>query len=127
MAELLRFHPPTPGVARLAVEETDIGGTVLQPGQLAGANLWAVCQDPVRYECPHELRLDRKPARPYPFGAGPHFCLGYNLAKLQLATGLRVLADRVPDLALACTRAELEMTLDPFYGPTRLPVRIPEA
>jgi len=125
--ELLRFHPPTPGVARLALEETDIGGTVLQPGQLAGANLWSVCHDPARYECPQELRLDRKPGRPYPFGAGPHFCLGYNLAKLQLATGLRVLATRAPQLQLACTREEVEMSLDPFYGPTTLPVRITEA
>lgn len=127
VAELLRFHPPTPGVARLALEEVDCGGTVVRPGQLASPNLWSVCKDPKRYEAPDELRLDRAQGRPYAFGAGPHFCLGYNLAKLQLATGLRVLAERAPGLALACTRDELTWSLDPFYGPTSLPVRIGEA
>jgi cytochrome P450 len=127
VAELLRFHPPTPGVARLALEEVDCGGTVLQPGQLASPNLWAVCKDPARYDAPEELRLDRRPGRPYAFGAGPHFCLGFNLAKLQLTTGLRVLAERAPELELACSRDDLTWSLDPFHGPLALPVRIGEA
>lgn len=122
--ELLRLDPPTPGVARLVLDEVDIGGTVLQPGQLAVPNLLAVCRDPARYDAPEELRLDRRQQRPYPFGAGPHFCIGYNLAKLQLATGLRVLASAAPDLELACAPTAIERTMDPFNGPTALPVRL---
>jgi len=124
VAELLRFHPPAGGVFRLAGEEIDVGGTVLQPGELAVPNLWAACRDARRYDSPDELRLDRKPGRPHPFGAGAHFCIGYAQAKVVLATGLRALRARAPQLALAVDPADLHWSQDPFDGLDSLPVRI---
>jgi cytochrome P450 len=122
--ELLRFHPPAGGVFRLAGEEIDIGGTVLQPGALAVPSLWAACRDARRYDEPDELRLDRKPGKPHPFGAGTHFCIGYVQAKLVLEAGLRALRDRAPVLTLAVDADELPWTQDPFDGLQSLPVRI---
>ncbi|MEA3056483.1 MAG: hypothetical protein QOD30_1915 [Actinomycetota bacterium] len=124
VAELLRFHPPAGGVFRLAGEEIDVGGTVLQPGQLAVPNLWAACRDARRYDAPDELRIDRKPGRPHPFGAGSHFCIGYAQAKLVLAAGLSALRERAPVLSFAVDPAELPWSQDPFDGLHALPVRI---
>ncbi|MEA3019224.1 MAG: hypothetical protein QOI47_748 [Actinomycetota bacterium] len=124
VTETLRFHPPATGVFRLAIEEVDCGGTVLQPGQLAVPNLVAACRDPKRYDDADALQLDRKPGRPYPFGAGPHFCLGFNQAKITLAAGLGNLAARAPHLRLAVDAAAVPFSRDPFDGVTSLPVRL---
>jgi len=55
------------------------------------------------------------------FGAGPHFCLGINLARAELAEALTFLAPRMPELALD---GEPELGgVEGIYGIDRLPLR----
>ena len=75
------------------------------------------------FESPDELRIDRKPNH-VAFGIGHHFCLGANLARMELRIALRELLRRVPDMRFAnagpviephslvrsCTRMELLFT-----------------
>jgi cytochrome P450 len=122
VTELLRYDPMTTSLARLAVDEVDVGGTTLQPGQLALVNLYGVCRDERRYDAPDELRIDRTGVRPYAFGAGAHFCLGHVLAKTTIAAGLTELARRAPRIEVTSDRST--WTHDPFHGPTSLPARI---
>ena len=56
------------------------------------------------------------------FGAGPHACLGVNLARAELHVGLRALLDRLPGLALDPTDDEPVVAGYAFRGPARLPV-----
>ena len=55
------------------------------------------------------------------FSSGIHYCLGHALARSEAAISLRMLADRMPDLALAGTVKRRNATI--IRGPARLPVQ----
>ena len=50
---------------------------------------------------PENFRIDRNPNSHLAFGFGTHFCLGNQLARLELTTMVRKLLRRLPDLRLA--------------------------
>lgn len=59
------------------------------------------------------------------FGHGIHFCLGAPLARLEVATGLRMLFDRFPQLELAVPAARLKPLGSLISnGHQQLPVRL---
>jgi hypothetical protein len=45
--------------------------------------------------------IDRTPNEHITFGLGPHYCLGANLARMEIATVIGALLERLPDLRLA--------------------------
>jgi cytochrome P450 len=57
--------------------------------------------DPQANEHPEKLDLERKPNRHVAFGAGIHFCLGHQLARIEAKCALRALFERWPRLELA--------------------------
>jgi cytochrome P450 len=68
-----------------------------------------------------DIEADRGSAKSLTFGAGPHFCLGMNLARAELQEGLAFLAPRMPGLALD---GEPEYdTITGIYGMHSLPVK----
>jgi cytochrome P450 len=56
------------------------------------------------------------------FGFGPHFCVGHQLARIQMRTGLRLLLDRFPRLHLDSERPPLFRGWE-YRGPATLAVR----
>ena len=56
------------------------------------------------------------------FGAGPHYCLGVNLARAEMQEALAHLAPRMPDLALA--GEPVYGTIDGIYGLDALPLTL---
>ena len=54
------------------------------------------------------------------FGAGVHYCLGANLARLELREALTFMAERMPGLRLD-DKVEYE-TIMGIYGLARLPI-----
>jgi len=121
-AELLRFAPPT-GVARFAREDLVCRDVQLHGGQMSILDLEGACRDARRYAEPDTLDLTRETGRQLAFGAGPHFCLGANLAKVVLETAFRTLATRFPALDLACAPDDVRWDYDTFQGVVSLPVR----
>ena len=51
-----------------------------------------------------------------PSGAGPHYCLGANLARLVVPSALSTLARQFPALHLAGAEDEVRWGGTPFYG-----------
>jgi hypothetical protein len=98
--EILRFDSPVQNTARHAVRDTTVEGVpigrhVLVALMLAGAN-----RDPAVFDHPHHFDVTRANAKDHlAFSAGPHYCLGAALARLEGEIGLRMLFDRFPDLA----------------------------
>jgi cytochrome P450 len=127
VAELLRFYPPVAGTVRLPVKPATCRGTDVDAGQVVGVSFDPVCKDPHHVDRPDELDITRTPGKQYAFGAGPHYCLGANLARLVLETGFRDLAARYPTLRLARDPATAPWTQDPFRGIVELPVHVPES
>ncbi|MCH0566876.1 cytochrome P450 [Streptomyces sp. MUM 2J] len=124
--ELLRFLLLSPSglPVRVAVEDVDLGGQTIRAGETVAVLHHVANRDPGLYTCPNDLDLGRSDAvKHMSFGAGPHFCLGAPLARLELQTALLQLTQRVPTLRLAVPPAEVEWKEGGLQrGPRILPV-----
>ncbi|ATE54500.1 cytochrome P450 [Actinosynnema pretiosum] len=101
--ELLRYTPiaATAGFTRVATEDVELGGVVVRAGEAVLVDLDSANRDERVFADPDVLDLGR-PRNPHlAFGHGPHFCLGAQLARMELEVALGVLLDRVPGLRLA--------------------------
>ena len=121
--EILRFEPIAPFTARITQEEIAYRDVVFPEGTLIFACAQTANRDPEEYEEPEafDIAADRGRAKPLTFGAGPHFCLGANLARAELQEAFALLAPRMPGLALD-GEPEYDTPLG-LYGMKRLPIR----
>lgn len=124
VAEVLRFSPPAQSVARYTPVDMVCQEVQLRAGQVASANIVAACRDPRRHRDPDRLDIGRDPGKQLAFGAGPHYCLGANLAKLGLGIAFERLAERCPTMAIADPEA-VEWDYEGFAGIVGLPVVTP--
>jgi cytochrome P450 len=83
LEELLRFETPTANLWRTALHDTMINGQEIKAGQYVVA--WAGAANFDETYFPHSEQFDirRSPNPQLTLGHGPHFCLGYLLARLQ--------------------------------------------
>ncbi|WP_141701191.1 cytochrome P450 [Methyloceanibacter methanicus] len=100
--ELCRYTTPVQSTKpRYVARDCEFFGQKLQRGDnivglLAGANY-----DPAAFDEPDELKLDRLPNPHLAFGTGIHFCLGMQLARVEVQSALTRLYARYPNLELA--------------------------
>jgi len=98
--ELLRFESPSQHTARLAPEETQLGGKSIRKRQAVIAVMGAGNRDPERFPEPDRLDLERKDNRHLAFGWAAHFCFGAALARLEGQIAFRLLLDRLQYLKM---------------------------
>jgi cytochrome P450 len=97
--ELLRYESPVQMTGRIALRDTVLDGVEIRAGTMLALLLGAANRDPAVFPNPDEFDLDRPNSRDHvAFSAGVHYCLGANLAKMEGATGLRMLFERFPSL-----------------------------
>jgi len=120
--ELLRFTTLGYGAPRFAVHDLVLCGQPIAQGDLLLCPFPAANHDPATWPEPHRLDLTRAPSAHLAFSLGPHYCLGANLARLEIATALGMVAHRFPDMTLAGP-AMWEHTFL-FRNITALPVRL---
>ena len=122
--ELLRFDTPVPCFERWVLEDTEVGGVMLERGAKLALLYASANRDPRKFDAPDTLALGRDPNPHVSFGLGIHFCLGAPLARLELQIALPALARRFPGLRLADERAPLDYgTGFVIRGVQRLAVR----
>jgi cytochrome P450 len=97
--EALRWATPTAGLYRLVKRDTTIAGTPIAAGGMVYLAIAAAHFDAAVYPDPHQFRLDR-PGTHLGFGAGPHYCVGAPLARLESRAALSALLDACPRLRL---------------------------
>jgi cytochrome P450 len=99
--ELLRYDSPVQmATPRVATSDIEVDGHVIPEGETVIAIVGAGNRDPQRFDQPDHLDVGRTDPSPLSFGAGPHFCLGAALARLEGAVAFETLARRLPDLQL---------------------------
>ncbi len=125
--EALRYEPITPFTARVTVEELTYRDVTFPPDTIVmvcsftgNRNLPSDAAEPDSFD----ITVERPRARALTFGAGVHYCLGANLARLELEEGLAFLARRMPRLELD-GEPEFESILG-IYGLAKLPIRFGE-
>jgi cytochrome P450 len=99
--ETLRYDPPVQLTARVARATIPIGPAEATDGALILLLLAATGRDPAVFADPDRFDLSRNTGGHLAFAAGPHFCLGAPLARLEAATALTAFARRVTDPELA--------------------------
>jgi cytochrome P450 len=122
--ELLRyFSIADTGTGRIALEDTEIGGTLIRAGEGVIVSLLAANHDPAVFPDPGTLDPARRIRQHVAFGSGPHQCIGQSLARAELEIVYRTLFRRIPALRLAVPLDELAVKDDAFvYGLHELPV-----
>ena len=96
--ELLRFESPSQHTARLAPEDTELGGKSIRKRQAVIVVMGAANRDPERFPDPDRLDLSRADNRHVAFAWGGHFCFGAPLARIEGQITFNTLLRRMPTL-----------------------------
>jgi cytochrome P450 len=98
--EIIRYVSPVAHNLRLVTQDTELRGHPLKEGDLV-ANWLASCnRDEDVFPDPDRFDIARDPNPHIGFGYGEHFCLGANLARLEIRIALQELMDHIPAIEL---------------------------
>jgi cytochrome P450 len=124
--ESMRHSPSVCSTVRTVLEDATYGGYTFPAGSFIILNTFAANRDPEVYSDPDTFDITREsPPAILTFGGGVHYCLGANLARMELAGALTVLARRMPNprrIGSAPWKPMLGMS-----GPTELTVEFDSA
>jgi cholest-4-en-3-one 26-monooxygenase len=121
--EMLRWTSPVKNMCRTLTADTDFHGTQLNQGEKIMLLFESANFDEKVFDDPESFRIDRYPNNHVAFGFGTHFCLGNQLARLELTLMQGRLLERLPDMELA-SGAELPLRPANFVsGLEAMPVR----
>jgi cytochrome P450 len=81
--EVLRYDAPIQGFSRYVARDVDMDGVLLPAGSRA---IGAANRDERKYPDPDRFDVLRRPGDQLGFGAGPHACVGMNLARMELCS-----------------------------------------
>ena len=97
--EMLRFVTPVMNFRRQATEDVEIGGEKIQAEDKVVFFHVSANRDETVFDDPDRFDIGRKPNPHMAFGGGgPHFCLGANLARMEIIVMFEHLLDRLPDI-----------------------------
>jgi cytochrome P450 len=113
IGECLRFRPVSPVLFRICAADATVNGQAVYKGDWVCALIQAANMDPSKFKAPREFRLDREPGAYLHFGptAGPHRCLGEQIAAAELRSMLMAIAQLKEFRRAAGPRGELEELL----------------
>ena len=121
--EILRYSPSIVSWRRRAKTDTEIGGVSVPEGADILVVMGSGNRDETVFEGGESFDITRKNARNHlSFGYGIHFCIGFQLAKMEFGILLRELTRRFPDMVLKDDRPIGYLHNISFRVPDRVPV-----
>jgi len=97
--ETMRHSPSMCSTVRSAIDDVTVGEYTFPAGTFILVNTYAANRDGAIYDDPTRFDIARDEPPPIlTVGGGVHYCLGANLARLELAEALKILARRFPHL-----------------------------
>lgn len=123
LLEVLRYQSPLQFSPRIATEHLELGSESIPKGGKVLFGHGSGNRDPRQYDDPEVLDIRRGDKRHLAFAAGPHFCIGNQLALSEGEIFFRTLFDRFGEIVPA---GPAEMRTDRLFqhGYAKLPVSI---
>jgi cytochrome P450 len=118
--EFLRAYSPVT-MARIATQDFTLGDREVKSGERVLLSFPAANRDPELFEDPETVVIDRARNRHVAFGAGPHRCLGSNLARLEMVVAIEEFIAMIPEFSLE-DPAAVTWAGGQVRGPRHLPV-----
>jgi cholest-4-en-3-one 26-monooxygenase len=119
--EMVRWATPVTVFQRTATRDTEISGQLIKQGQRVGMFYRSANFDEEVFEDPEQFNIMRSPNPHVGFGGtGAHYCLGANLARLEMDLMFNAIADAMPAISKAGDPQRLRSGW--LNGVKRLPV-----
>ena len=97
--EIVRWATPVNCFQRTATQDTELNGTRISEGQRVGLFYGSANYDNTVFRDPFTFDITRNPNPHLGFGgSGAHYCIGANLAKMEIDIMMNAVADIIPDL-----------------------------
>ena len=119
--EMLRWVSPVNVFRRTATRDVELGGQTIREGDKIALFYASANRDETVFPEPDRFDITRTPNDHLAFGIGPHFCLGANLARLEIRVMFEEILRRLPDLELDGKPERLRSYF--INGIKRMPVR----
>lgn len=114
--EILRYTSIAQhGLARVALEDVEIGGVTIRKGEGVIAHLASANRDEALFAAPDVFDDQRGTRFHVAFGSGPHVCIGAPLARAELQIVFETLFRRLPALRIADRPDAIEYRLDSLF------------
>jgi cholest-4-en-3-one 26-monooxygenase len=98
--EIVRWATPVHCFQRTAKVDTEVGGVTIRKGQRVGLFYSSANFDEDVFDRPFEFNILRDPNPHLAFGGqGTHYCIGANLARMEIRLIFNEIADQLPDIA----------------------------
>ena len=124
---MIRWVSPLLNMSRTATEDVEIQGTKIERGQQVLLMYAAANRDERVFERPQEFDITRHPNPHVSFGIGTHFCMGANIARLELRCAFEKVLSSWSRIERT-TQGPLPMNAPAFASGLRsLPVRVHSA
>jgi cytochrome P450 len=123
--ESLRFNTSAQRFKRTVRREIELHGQRLRIGDKVVLAFGSGNRDWRKFPQPDHYDIDRRPQGHLGFGAGKHFCLGSQMARLVTAAAMRRLLARVPEYHLTIDRLAWNSSSN-FRSPVALPFAFPK-
>jgi cytochrome P450 len=120
--EILRWTSPITHIARVALEDTSLGGKKIRAGDQVATWIPSANRDEEIFDEPYRFDVARTPNEHIAFGKGEHFCAGAHLARLELRLMFEALLAQVDKFELTGPVERLQSNL--VAGIKHMPVRL---
>ncbi len=99
--EIVRWATPVMAFQRTALQDTELGGKQIKRGQRVAMMYGSANFDESVFENPTTFDITRNPNPHLSFGGtGAHYCVGANLARLEIDLMFNAIADHLPDISV---------------------------
>ena len=107
MEEAVRLVSPVHSFGRTVTQDTEVRGQRIEAGQTVLLCYPSANRDADQFSEPDRFIVDRKPHH-LAFGIGPHFCLGANLARMEMRVAFTEILRRLPDMEYSAGGPQLK-------------------